>query len=132
MNLYAYVNNDPVNAVDFRGLKVFFCRAQVGWEHAFVYLNESCAGLMPKGSPSIICGPSEIVKEDKSSADCIPKDVDDDPCCDQKKYESCVQREAIGKIGTSHSYGFSGIGCGNCSAWAKGVIIRCQKEACSK
>jgi hypothetical protein len=75
-------------------------------------------------------GPGIIQEEDKDDyqpGDCINKDVGDDPCCDQNKYEKCIQREAIDKIGTDHRYGLL---TSNCVSWARGMIIKCQKEAC--
>jgi RHS repeat-associated protein len=131
VNLYAYVGNNAINKKDPTGLSVYYCKASDGWKHAWVCVNNSCAGLMPKGSPSIIYGQGEIVRE-QFTKDCTAKDVSSDKCCDQNKYESCVKREAIDKIGTSHSYGFSGLGAGNCNAWAQEVIVKCQREACKK
>jgi RHS repeat-associated protein len=131
VNVYAYVGNNVINKTDPTGLSVYYCKASDGWKHAWVCVNNSCAGLMPKGTPSFISGPGEIVKE-PFTKDCTAKDVSNTPCCDQSKYESCVKREAIDKIGTSHSYGFSGLWSGNCNAWAQEVIVKCQREACKK
>jgi hypothetical protein len=79
----------------------------------------------------MVYGPGEIVKEE-FTPECTAKDVSGTPCCSQEKYESCIQKEAINKVGTSHPYGACGLVAGNCNAWAQEVIVKCQSEACKK
>jgi len=81
---------------------------------------------MPLGF-NLIIGPGIIQEEQFRPDICTHKNVDEDKCCDQEKYERCIQREAIDKIGTYHAYGLITY---NCVTWASEVITECQQEAC--
>ena len=96
-------------------------------------MNKKCAGLQPGDScnklQKVFNCEGKIGEDIFESKYCTEKNVDDDLCCDQSKYESCIQREAIGRIGQKHYYG--GV-VYNCNQWARDVITKCQKEACGK
>lgn len=124
--------NSPINYVDPEGLAVYYCYGRLRtYKHAAVCLDGKCAGLMPDGI-NWFSGRGFIKAEKRSdfqSEDCTPKDVGDNSCCDQTKYEKCIQREAIDKIGTDHGYGLLTF---NCVSWARGIITKCQQEACGQ
>ncbi len=127
--LYLFIQNNPVNNIDILGLVVHYCYGKYrNYDHATVCLNSKCAGLMPLEKTWFL-GEGVILSEKFNSEFCIEMDVDEDKCCDQKKYEKCIQREAISKIGTNHNYGLIK---DNCISWARNIIMFCQKEACSR
>ncbi|MFC4160901.1 RHS repeat-associated core domain-containing protein [Chitinimonas lacunae] len=136
-NTYAYaLNNSPLHS-DPKGLSVEYCADGI---HKFVCLNDKCAGLQPTNTLIGAIGidrDGAIMNDSgrKSGAQCKKMDVDTEPRCDQKKYESCVARsvnipDSNNNDDVRHDYSL--LWGKNCVAWARSVIIECQQMACTK
>jgi len=128
VNLYAYVNSDPVNHRDPLGLTVYACQEKThdwshywwpyyGFSHAYVQTDSNAFGLYPSGEPYF--DPAQVVDDSSSEGECIPvPDVD----------ESCVDGFALTSNNAAANwgpYGFSN----NCGTFVADVLNACRNSA---
>jgi RHS repeat-associated protein len=124
LNPYIYTINNPQTLKDPDGLTVYYCYGRIrDYDHAYVCLDNNCAGLMPYSGCS---GGGQIQPETFNASYCIEKSIGDS-CCDQNKYEACIRRYVLNDIYECRYYGLITY---NCVSWARDVIVTCQQEAC--
>jgi RHS repeat-associated protein len=125
-NFYRYVFNNATNLNDSSGTKVYSCAGKVrNYRHAWVCLNNSCAGLMPtKPGDAFLGGLGIIQSESYNPKQC--KDISYQDEEKQCKFERCIKEEAIDKIGQRVAYH---IMFQQCYSWRNKIINRCKREA---
>jgi len=127
-NLYAYVGNRPMGAIDAFGLAYVNSGVKICDDddiHAWLEFPGGSAGFYP--GDSIWHGPGKIVNPDPHANDPKKKCRDfklDDTCYDLPKFQECVASE--GKSGPGPNYCVIGSNCGN---WVNDVLGKCSKAA---
>ena len=126
INLFVYVVNNPTSLIDQNGLAAYYCLGQPrDYYHAYICVNNKCAGLMPLD----LWGKGVILPEKFNKADCDEiKFPNWNKCCDQGKFEKCVENEIDAALQSrDHYYYFPFYTCLN---WASDVIFKCFGKAC--
>ncbi len=145
INLFAYVDGNPLWFIDRLGLSVKFCQGYFNnhrYPHALACVTIQgitiCAGLMPAGKSIIgvignntFYGPGEVRGEPYPGDKYCKEMQIDDKCCGQDKYDACLKNK-IKRALASDDQHFYGALTYNCVSWAKDVILSCQMEACQK
>lgn len=139
-NLYAMVDNDPVNRTDYMGLActstgVENCRVSLSsypWTHEFIKVDGSSYGYYAGsnslwdqvfGTPGVINTPDP--HEGNPSASCAMMKLDSD-CYDLAKFKSCVRSKLPSGSSISGSYN----ACHTCVDWVwSDVFATCRAEA---
>jgi RHS repeat-associated protein len=132
VNLYEYVGNNVVNAVDPSGLKVMLCTRQAffsdwGKNHSF-YLVPHCY-IVAGGnifSWNVEAGGGIHGNEKPGNNSC-----GDMKCCgDETAFENCVITEAKTAQGNEGNIWIPAIH--DCCTWANGIVGKCKKKYCRK
>jgi len=129
INLYAYLNNDPVNHRDPLGLTVYACQERnqdwshpwwpyYGFSHAYIRTDSNAFGAYPTGP--VFFDPAQIVDDSTSGGECVPvPDVDED-CVDGFALLSSRNPQNNGNWGPYTPFN-------NCGTFVAEVLTRCRR-----
>ena len=138
LNLYSFVDNNPLTRVDLLGLKLVDTGVQKcnegakDWWHDYLVVNGQSCGLYPRlidKFDKICCpiiGPGKVDQDDdKAGPGCREYQLDDEKY-DVPKLNKCVADTANAALGKQQPYSFFVY---NCRIWRNEVIEQCKAAA---
>jgi RHS repeat-associated protein len=123
INLFAYVQNNPINLVDSRGLKVELCTRSRGYYHTFIVVDGVGAGFYPT-SGNVWLTEGIVLPDSKQPGDSCGEIGP--PCEKKEQFEACIKDEILKAIKTPPSYSLL---FRHCYTWATRIINKCYRRA---
>ncbi|MDG2019085.1 MAG: RHS repeat-associated core domain-containing protein, partial [Porticoccaceae bacterium] len=126
LNIYAYVEGNPVNLIDPFGL-ASICNHYKGMPHTFLCANGKCGGKHSNSIGPAIYSSTSVIKDNSGDLDGSTCSDVPEQNCDSESFNQCIEKKLLPKK-LNESYFFAGA---NCGSWVKETIAECR-NSCSK